>query len=301
MLLIFGAFAGFLLWSFPALRCALCHPFLCVFYAGRDVIQWFRRRYFDLCSTGVLVAYTGLFGRGKTCSAVHKVVGLYRRFDGKRVWCSERKKIVVQKVKILSNVELKTVPYQKLESLQQIVDLAKGQKQIDFQNDTLTAIIVLGDEFSVQLNSRSFRDNIEAPFLNALLTCRHYHLSIFYTAQRFQDVDALLRRVTSYVVECDMVWRFMGQRYYDAWEMEQATNSRLIAPYARACWFVRQRDFEAYDTFAVVDDLDKRVKKRDFLSAQEILDLQGGEIRPNIDAITKPSARLRKRISRARK
>lgn len=294
MLLILAVFVAYLLWSFPALRCVIFHPFLVAVYGVCDIIWWFRRRYFDLCSTGVLVAYTGLFGRGKTCSAVHKVVGLYKRFDGRKVWCSERRKIVIQKVKILSNVELKTVPYQKLESLQQIVDLAKGQKLIDAQNDTLTAIIVLGDEFSVQLNSRSFRDNIEAPFLNALLTCRHYHLSIFYTAQRFQDVDALLRRVTSYVVECDLVWRLMSQRYYDAWEMEQATNSKLVAPYARSCWFVRQRDFEAYDTFQVVDDLDKRVKKRDFLSAREILDLQGGEVRPNVDAITKPSARLRR-------
>ena len=223
---------------------------------------------------------------------------MYRRFDGKKVWCMERKKIVTQRIWILSNVELKTVPYQKLESLQQIVDLAKGQKEIDAQNDTLTAIIVLGDEFSVQLNSRTFRDNIEAPFLNALLTCRHYHLSIFYTAQRFQDVDALLRRVTSYVVECDKAWRFMSQRYYDAWEMENATNARLISPYARSCWFIRQRDYDAYDTLAVVEDLDKRVKKKDFLTASEILNLQGGQVQPNVDAITRPSARLRKALAR---
>ena len=189
------------------------------------------------------------------------------------------------------------MPFQKLESLQQIVDLAKGQREIDAQNDTLTAIIVLGDEFSVQLNSRTFRDNIEAPFLNALLTCRHYHLSIFYTTQRFQDVDALLRRVTSYVVECDKSWRFMSQRYYDAWNMENATNAQLIKPYARSCWFIRQRDYDAYDTLAVVEDLNKKVEKKDFLSAEEILTLQGGQIQPNVDAITRPSARLRKAFS----
>lgn len=287
-------FIGFLLWNFPVLRCAVFNPFFLLFYAVRDAFFWVRHLQFNLCGTGRLVAYTGLFGKGKTCSAVHKVVGLYRSFDGKKVWCPERKKIVRQKILILSNVELKTVPYKKLESLQQIVDLAKMQKKVDFCNDTLTAIIVLGDEFSVQLNSRSFRDNIDAPFLNALLTCRHYHLSIFYTTQRFQDVDALLRRVTSYVVECQKTWRFMLQYYYDAWELENATNPRLIKPYARSCWFVRRRDYTAYDTFAVVDDLEKRVKAKDMLTAKEILDLQGGVIQPNVSAIMKPSARLRR-------
>lgn len=285
---------------FPVFRCAFFHPFLLIFYLFRDFFLWFRRKQSNLCSSGQLVAYVGLFGRGKTLSAVHKVVGLYKRFDGKKVWCGRRKKIVTQRIKILSNVKLKPVPYEKLVSLQQIVNLAKAQEAIDDETDVLTSIVVLGDEFSVQLNSRAFRTNIDPLFLNSLLTCRHYHLSIFYTAQRFGQVDALLRQVTSYVVECDKWWRFQKLSYYDAWELENASNPRLLSPYMRGCWFVRQRDYEAYDTLAVVEDLDRRVSDKDMMTPQEILDLQRNQ-GVNMDAVSKPSRRWLKRFPGFRK
>lgn len=290
MLLILLILVIYILVSFPLIRCLVFHPFLLLFYAVHDFCRWVRRKQFNLCFTGQIVAYTGLFGRGKTLSAVHKVVGLYKTFDGKKVWCPRRKKIVTQRIKILSNVELKTVPYEMLVSLQQIVQLAKGQAITDDKHDTLTSIIVLGDEFSVQLNSRNFRNNIDPLFLNSLLTCRHYHLSIFYTAQRFGQVDALLRQVTSYVVECEKIWRFERLSYYDAWEMENAANPRLITPYARACWFVCQRDYEAYDTLAVVADLDRRVSAKEMMSPQEILELQRNQ-GANMEAVSRPSRR----------
>ena len=290
MLLILVCVVVYVLWSFPVVRCIVFHPLLLIFYGVRDGVQWLRRRSFDLCFTGQMVCYTGLFGRGKTLTAVHKVTGLYRRFDGKQVWCGRRRRIVTQKIKILSNVELTNVPFEKLVSLQQIVQLAKGQQLIDDEADTLTSILVLGDEFSVQLNSRNFRKNIDPLFLNSLLTCRHYHLSIFYTAQRFGQVDALLRQVTSYVVECEKMWRFQKLSYYDAWELENATNPRLLAPYARGCWFVRQSDYDAYDTLAVVEDLDRRVSADEMMSPQEILDLQRNQ-GANMQAVSKPSRR----------
>lgn len=42
------------------------------------------------------------------------------------------------------------------------------------------------DELSVQMNSRSFKDNFNAYFLNTLLCCRHYHISFYGSAQRFK-------------------------------------------------------------------------------------------------------------------
>ena len=51
------------------------------------------------------------------------------------------------------------------------------------------------------------------------MTCRHHYISLYYTAQRFGHVDALLRQVTSY---CDKLWRFQRLKYYDAWELENA-------------------------------------------------------------------------------
>lgn len=83
-----------------------------------------------------------------------------------------------------------SIPYEDFVSLQQVVLCAEKNGTYDKENDTLTVTLVLGDEFSVQMNSRNFKSNIDPLFLNTLLTCRHYHISLYYTAQRFGHVDA---------------------------------------------------------------------------------------------------------------
>lgn len=241
---------------FPTFRCAVLHPFALLWYGAKDMYYYFRRLRFNLCGSGELVAYTGLFGKGKTLSAVHKVVSAYRRYDGKRVWCSRRKKIVIQRIKVISNVSL-SIPYEDFISLEQIVLAAENNRAYDDEHDTLTVTLVLGDEFSVQMNSRNFKTNIDPLFLNTILTCRHYYISLYYTAQRFGHVDALLRQVTSYVIDCDKLWRFQRLKYYDAWDLENASNTQLIAPFSRRCWFVKDSDYNAYNTLACVGNLKK--------------------------------------------
>lgn len=292
--LLFLVFA-FLLFAFPTFRCALSHPILVVTNGVKDLWQYIRQRKWRLCSTGELVAYVGLFGRGKTLSAVHKVVSMYERYDGLTVWCSRRKKFVTQRVKVLSNVAL-TIPYEELVSLEQIVLCAERNEAEDDEHDTLTITLVLGDEFSVQMNSRNFKTNIDPLFLNTLLTCRHYHISLYYTSQRFGHVDALLRQVTSYVVDCNKLWRFQRQNLYDAWEMENVTNPMLLTPLSRRCWFVRDKVYNAYNTLACVGNLKKSMQAGDMMSEEEILALQQNQP-ANMDGVSKPS----KRWSRSRK
>lgn len=60
---------------FPTIRCALLHPFLMVWNSGKDVWFYFRHKEYNRCPSGELIAYCGLFGKGKTLSAVHKAVG----------------------------------------------------------------------------------------------------------------------------------------------------------------------------------------------------------------------------------
>lgn len=285
-LILFIACAVVLIF-FPVIRCAVFHPVSLTVYGLKDLFHYFRHREYNFCGSGELVGYVGLFGKGKTLSAVHRVVSTYKAFDGKKVWCPRRKKIVTQKVKVISNVTLK-IPYEELKSLKQIVEAARAQQVIDDANDTLTVILVLGDEFSVQMNSRNFKTNIDPLFLNTILTCRHYYISLYYTAQRFGHVDALLRQVTSYVVECDKLWRFQRLAKYDAWDLENASSSKLVAPFARSCWFVKDEDYAAYDTLAVVDNLEHSVKENDMLTPEEILALQASKP-ANMEAVAKPS------------
>lgn len=280
-------------------RVIVTHPISTVWYGVIDLYKYFRYHRWDECATGTISCYVGLFGKGKTLSAVHKVVSLYKRYNDKMIFDFNRKKLVTQKIHIISNVSL-AIPYEYFVSLSQIVAVADRMRSLDEQNDTRTCTIVLGDEFSVQLNSRSFKSNIDPLFLNTLLTCRHHHISLIYTSQRFNHVDALLRQVTSYVYTCNKIWRIMVHEQYDAFDLENASDPTLIKPKRRFGWFIKNAAFNAYDTLACVGNLTKSCKEGDMLTEEQILDLQRNNP-VNIDGIVNPSRKLKRASKKLRK
>ncbi len=282
----------FCYYMFIPLRLIVKNPFSTVFYAVKDLYERIVHHTDRNCPTGKILAYTALFGGGKTLSVVHYVCTLFYRYDGLKVWDRDRKKFVTQRIHVISNVHL-NIPYEQFVSLEQIVRVAEKFHDLDYENDTLTVTVVLGDEFSVQLNSREFKKNIDPLFLNTLLTCRHHHILLVYDAQRFNHVDALLRQVTLVVVECKKMWRFMLQYQYDAYEMENAVNPTLLTPIARTGWFIRDRDYNAYDTLACVGNLKKSFDKGDMLTEEEILALQCNQP-ASMETVAKPSRAYRK-------
>lgn len=278
---------------FVPFRLVVQNPFATIYNAVKDVVFYFKHKKKNECPTGKIIAYTALFGGGKTLSVVHYVTSMFYRYNDVPVWDRDRKKFVTQKIHIISNVDLVGVPYEKFVSLEQIVRVADKFHEMDLENDTLTVTIVLGDEFSVQLNSREFKKNIDPLFLNTLLTCRHHHILLVYDAQRFNHVDALLRQVTLVVIECRKIWRFMVQYEFDAYEMENAVNPSLLTPKHCYGWFIRDRDYNAYDTLACVGNLKKSCESGDMLSEEEILNLQCNQ-GVNMEAVTTPSKEYRK-------
>lgn len=280
-------------------RLAVLHPLKTLGYAGMDTYCYIHDRQYDIYNGGDLCAYTAHFGGGKTLSLTQYVVMLYERYNNKRVYDRKRKKWVLQKVLILSNVELIGVEYfEKLESLKQIVECANRNKEIDEKNDTRTCVIVLLDEASSELNSRSFKSNIDANFLNALITSRHYHMSFYYSTQKFHLCDKLLRDVTQTVIWCDKHWRFLVQHYFVADEMEYATNPTLVQPYRRTGFFVTNKHYNSYDTLATVERLERSTTNGDMMSEAEILAMRGNFYGDN-DNIMNPSRKLRRQRKRA--
>lgn len=259
-----------------------------------DMYKYIRYKEKNICPTGFFKIYVGLFGKGKTLSAVKEIVDLYNQYNGKKVWCRERKKFVTQRVVILSNVKLNNIPYRNLENLGQFVDYAKKMHEYDMENDTLTIVLGFIDEMGAELNSRNFKSNINASVLNTFLCCRHYHMGIIGTAQRFNHVDALIRQVTQTVVMCDKLWRLQRQYVYDAWELENASSADDIKPLYKTGFFVCNKHYNAYDTMAVVEKLEKDWKDGQMFSDEEILNLQNNNS-INIDVDTKPKKSLFKR------
>lgn len=287
----FMVFLGFFLLCTMSVcfRLAVSHPVKVVRYSALDLVKYLRYKRWRECRTGKIICYVGLFGKGKTLSAVHRVCSTYRKYDGRMVYDPGRQKWVTQRVHVISNVDL-AIPFERFTSLKQIVWVAERMRQVDELNDTLTVTLVLGDEFSVQLNSRSFKTNIDPLFLNTLLTCRHHHISLIYTSQRFNHVDALLRQVTSYVVSCNKCWRFMVHGQYDAFELENASDPTMVRTRRRFGWFITDGDYAAYDTLACVDNLSKNCTEGDMISEEQILALQNPG-REDMGQVLRPSRR----------
>lgn len=274
-------------------RVIITHPFSTIKYAVKDIYEYFKHHKYDYYNAGLLNCYFAHFGRGKTLSVVHYVSAVYSRYNNKYVWDSGKRKLVLQKIHIISNVHLNGIPYEELVSLSQVVCCAWRNKKIDYENDTRTVVLVLLDEASSQLNSRNFKTNIDADFLSTLITSRHFHMSLLYTSQKFHLVDALLRSVSQTCISCNKHWRIMVQNYYNADELEHASDPTLVQPISRHGWFIKDKDYNAYDTLATVEKLKLSVDKGEMMTEQEILALRGS-INPDNDAIVSGSRKLRK-------
>lgn len=277
------------------IRTILLNLHLTLYYLPQDIYHYFKFKLYNEMQTGKLICYTALFGGGKTLSCVHYVNHLYDKYNNKKIYDINRHKWVTQKVHIISNVDINR-PFEKFTSLSQVVRVAEKFHDIDVENDTRTCTIVLGDEFSVQMNSRNFKSNIDPLFLNTLLTCRHHHIMLVYNAQRFQHVDKLLRDVTTYVVECKKVWRVCIQKTYDAYVLENCTDPTSVNCQARKGWFIKNADFDAYDTFACVGNLIHSVNSGDMESEIEIIN----RINPTEKDVTEGAYR-KKVVKRLRK
>ena len=254
-------------------RLIVSNPFNFFKYLPKDVFNYFSR-YKDIPKKPFINVYCGLFGSGKTLSAVHDAVSFYYEYNDKKVYDDRIKEYVTQKVFILSNVDLKGVPYRRFTSLQQIVNIGRWRHYTDKKKKIRTITIVVGDEFSVQMNSRNFsgpNKNIDAFFLNALLTSRHALIHGFYlTSQRFEHMDALLRQVSTNVIECKKVWRIQKNTYYDAYEREHASDPASVPKSFVTGFFVRDRDYDAYDTLQVVENLAKSCQEGDMIPEKQV-------------------------------
>lgn len=303
MTIVIIFFAIVLLVKFPELRILLKHPFLSVYYGCRDLIQYIRHKEWNMMNTGDIVCYCSPnFGGGKTLSTVAYIRALYIRYHDKPVFDKERGKFVTQKIIIYSNVDFTDIPYIKLESMAQISSLAKNGHAYDQDNDVLTQIIILIDEAMSELNSRSFKDNFNSVLLKDLVTIRHNRMSIFLTAQDFSKIDTLLRSTCTKVIYAFKTWRLVVHRYYDPKQLDIAGSYLMIEPLHTGGFFATDKHYHAYDTYAIVENLQKKFTSEDIMSEKEILErLQPLYAAPQVLNPSKGFIRSARKLSRRSK
>lgn len=264
--------AGLFIFFTPFLRILFFNLPFALFYGPVDLFLYFRRRSWRNLATGKILCYCSPeFGGGKTLSAVEYIENLYNSYNDRMVYDFARKKFVTQKVEIYSNVVFEHIPFNRLNNLSALCDCANLNRLKDDLNSTLTCSLFLIDEAGSELNSRSFKDNLNPLVMKELVTCRHNHITVVLTSQDFSLIDALMRRVCSSVIYAQKTWRVCVHKFFDPKELENAGSYLLIKPRRTGGFFVRNKHYAAYDTFAIVDKLNKRFEEDDLLSENEIL------------------------------
>lgn len=149
--------------------------------------------------------------------------------------------------------------------------------------------VVLIDEIEDVLSHRNYAD-FPLQLLNVLTQQRKKHVYIVCSAQRFFMVDKLFRAITTHVIDCHKLWRFQGLKYYDAWDYENAMNPQLVKSQFSRWWFIRNKDFNTYDTEQMISE----DMSANFISNEEKLARIGLDTVVNDQAVGSPSRKLRK-------
>ena len=280
-------------------RLIITHPYGVIYYVILDNVNRILRRKRDECPYGTIKCYIAhrgtAFGTGKTLSATREIVRAYNRYNGKLVDCPRRQKLVTQRIHVLSNVDFQTIPYEQLQSLSQFVGETDTMQDFDDENNCLTVTYLFIDEASSQLNSRSFKSNFDAPFISRLLTSRHVRAILILTSQRSGMIDKLMRDCCNWYISCQKLWRFEILRWYDAYSIECAQEPDTVAPVHRTGYFIKDKLFSSYDTYASVKALEKACKEGDMLSAEQILALRVGDSLQAADSKRQAKRRLKRK------
>ncbi len=275
-------------------RLTMLHPFKTVYYWIKDTFFYFYHCEYNDFKCGQMVCLSAHFGGGKTLTGSHDLADIFSRYNNKKVWDRDLKCFVLQKIHVVSNVHLKDVPVEELKSLSQVFSVAKRFKRLDPANKTRTCVICLFDETSGLLNSRSFKQNMSTGAIADLVVTRHYNLSFFYTSQVYNLTDKLFRDVTQQVIDCHKIWRYMVLEIFDARELEHAFNPRQVEPLKRTGFFVTDKDYDRFDTLAVVKQLEQAYY--DFDSDEEVL-ARRGAMNPDVDLFTPRKKLFKKKDS----
>lgn len=262
-------FIFFVLLCFKFFRCVLFNIHYVSFYTFSDIFNYIKyRKWENFCEYGIDM-FVGMFGHGKTLSMTHKARLLYAQYGDSLMF--------------VSNYDLRGIPYIPLINFQQLVDL--GEQLPEGKQ----GVVVLIDEISSVLSHRNYA-SFPLELVSMLCQQRKRHIYIMCTAQRFFMVDKIWRSITTHVYDCNKFWRFQHVCKYDAWDYENAMNVQLIRRIGHSWFFVRDIDYNSYDTSQMIS----RSMVSDFISNEEAIVRKGLDSSVNELAVSKPSRKLKR-------
>lgn len=254
-------------------QCIIFNAHNIIIYSVRDLWEYIRdKKWKDFSCFGIDM-YIGMFGKGKTLSMVHTARRLYKKYGDSLIF--------------LSNFKLNDIPYKPLINFNQLVDLGEEMPE------GVQGYVVLIDEISSVLSHRNYA-SFPLELIGLLCQQRKKHVYIMCTAQRFFMVDKIWRSITTNVIDCNKFWRFEHNSFYDAWDYENAMNASLIRRQYHDWWFVKNKDYEGYDTSEMIS----KTAASDFISNEEAIVRKGLDSTVNELAVKNHARKRKKALSK---
>lgn len=249
---------------FPFFRCVVWNVHNVYFYGVKDIILYFKeKKWKDVNIGNGITCFIGMFGHGKTLSMTKYATKAYKLYG--------------DKIRFISNYHLTDIPYIPLVNFNQIVKIGEEE------DSPYEATLILIDEIELLLSHRNF-SNFPLTLLSSLMQQRKLKIRMVVSCQRWFTVDKIFRSITTDIYDCDKVWRFQRMVNYDAWDYENAMNFSLIKPLRKIVWFVKDSDYNSYDTKQMIS----RQSSKDFISNEETIVRVGLDNMSNPDAVRKP-------------
>ncbi len=232
-----------------------------VYYLPTDIYRHIKYKKKNECPHfGFIKVRCGYFGSGKSLGAVDEVVSIYRRYNGLEVWSEDLQAFVKQKITIISNLDLKGVPYIPFISERQFIEYEVGIGEV---------VLFLVDEIGTVWNNRDFKNFNPEVFQN-IVQSRKRKMAIFGTLPDFLGTDINIRRYTHEVVLCKKTWRFLKHSHYNPRDIENCTNIDMVQPLSISYKFITDRMYNQYDTSAFIEKLGQEMLDGKFVTTDEM-------------------------------
>ena len=204
--------------------------------------------------------FTGKFGQGKTSLMVIKAYDLCEKYP---------------QLNVVTNLKLTNFPeHTRILPLNTAHDILNAPKNS----------LVLIDEIGTIFNSRDFSSGKKAvpkPVFQHLSQCRHRHMMIMGTVQRFNLLDKQIRDISATVTECSASLphpfsRKLTAICFDISEYESWVQNPMYQPRVYDCYVKIQSEKyrHLYDTMEMVSGF----LSMDYLPDNEILANQGVDV-----------------------
>lgn len=185
----------------------------------RAFLNTFRDRFSFRSDISGIYIYCGLFGMGKTYSAVRDIIELK-----------------IKGFNIYSNFSLKFQDG-RLNSWKDILSIPPNS-------------VIFIDEVSDTFNSRAW-SKMPRQIFGYFVQNRKLNIRIVCTAQMFDEVDKSIRNKAKYVIDCHKLGRFAWNNYY----LVSKYNLKKKKPERRVFYDIQDYFSNYYDTYELVKSL----------------------------------------------